>query len=70
MLGDCANCNANRMCYKKGKSCVPVDQDAMLALYDDEERNIMQAAAYVESDGGNLCRILAAEARLERVNGQ
>ena len=48
MLGDCANCNANRMCYKKGKSCVPVDQEAMLDLYDDEERRIMQAAAYVE----------------------
>jgi len=48
MLGDCANCNANRMCYKKGKSCVPVDEAEVLALYDDEERKIMQAAAYVE----------------------
>ena len=48
MLGDCANCNANRMCYKKGRSCVPVDEAEVLALYDDEERKIMQAAAYVE----------------------
>ena len=48
MLGDCANCNTNYMCYKKGKSCTPVDQGEILSLYDDEDRRIMEAAAYVE----------------------
>ena len=48
MLGDCANCNANHMCFMKGKSCVPVEQSEVLALYDKEERQIMKAAAYVE----------------------
>lgn len=48
MLGDCANCNCNHMCFKKSKSCVPLDQEEVLGLYNDEERKIMQAAAYVE----------------------
>ena len=45
MLGDCANCNCNHMCYAKGKSCVEIDQDKALAIYDKEERRIMKAAA-------------------------
>ena len=49
MLGDCANCNCNHMCYTKGKSCVDIDQDKALAIYDKEERRIMKAAAYVEA---------------------
>lgn len=49
MLGDCANCNCNHMCYAKGKSCVEIDQDKALAIYDKEERKIMKAAAYVEA---------------------
>ncbi|SFA86479.1 DUF1847 domain-containing protein [Selenomonas ruminantium] len=49
MLGDCANCNANHMCFQKGRSCVPVEQEQVLALYDKEERKIMKAAAYVEA---------------------
>lgn len=49
MLGDCANCNANHMCFQKGKSCVPVEQAQVLELYDKEERKIMKAAAYVEA---------------------
>lgn len=48
MLGNCANCNANHMCFRKGKSCVPVQQDEILNLYDEKERRIMTAAAYVE----------------------
>jgi uncharacterized metal-binding protein len=36
------------MCFMKGKSCVPVEQSEVLALYDKEERRIMKAAAYVE----------------------
>lgn len=49
MLGDCANCNANHMCFQKGKSCVPVEQEKILDLYDKEEKKIMKAAAYVEA---------------------
>ena len=49
MLGDCANCNANHMCFQKGKSCVPVEQEGVLALYDKDEKKIMKAAAYVEA---------------------
>lgn len=49
MLGDCANCNCNHMCHTKGKSCVPIDQEQSLAIYDQEERKIMKAAAYVEA---------------------
>lgn len=49
MLGDCANCNCNHMCMKKGRSCVPVDQDEVLSLYDKDERKMMKAAAYVEA---------------------
>ncbi|MDD6163124.1 MAG: DUF1847 domain-containing protein, partial [Anaerovibrio slackiae] len=37
------------MCYAKGKSCVEIDQDKALAIYDKEERRIMKAAAYVEA---------------------
>ena len=48
MLGDCANCNANHMCFKKCKGCVPVEQEQVLGLYSEEEKQIMQAAAYVE----------------------
>lgn len=49
MLGDCADCNCAHMCFVKGKSCVPVDKDEILALYDSEERKIIEAAAYVEA---------------------
>lgn len=49
MLGDCANCNCNHMCFAKGRSCVPVEEDKILALYDKEERKIMKAAAFVEA---------------------
>ncbi len=49
MLGDCANCNANHMCFMKGKSCVPIDEEKVLGLYDERERDIMKAAAYVEA---------------------
>lgn len=49
MLGDCANCNCNHMCFKKGKSCVNVEQKDILGLYTKEERKIMKAAAYVEA---------------------
>lgn len=49
MLGDCANCNCNHMCAKKGKSCIRVNREEILKYYDKEEIKIMKAAAYVES---------------------
>ena len=49
MLGDCANCNCNHMCYTKGKSFVDIDQDKALANFDAEEKKIMKAAANVEA---------------------
>lgn len=49
MLGDCANCNCNHMCSQKGRSCTPVDQDEILGLYTEEDRKIMEAAAFVEA---------------------
>ena len=49
MLGDCANCNANHMCFQKGKSCVPIEQAQVLGLYNKNEKKIMKAAAYVEA---------------------
>ncbi len=49
MLGDCANCNCNHMCFMKGKSCVKIEDEKILGLYDDEERRVMKAAAEVEA---------------------
>ena len=49
MLGDCANCNCNHMCAKLGKSCTGVQPEEVLALYNEDERRIMDAAAYVEA---------------------
>jgi uncharacterized metal-binding protein len=37
------------MCFKKGKSCIEINQKEILGLYDKEERKIMKAAAYVEA---------------------
>lgn len=48
MMGDCANCNCSHMCYVKGKSCVPVDVEAVKAAYTADERKMMEAAAWVE----------------------
>ena len=49
MLGDCANCNCSHICYTKGISCTPTDKEAVVEQYTEEERKIMQAAAYVEA---------------------
>ena len=37
------------MCAKLGKSCTSVQPEEVLALYNEEERRIMDAAAYVEA---------------------
>lgn len=49
MIGDCAFCNCNHICSTKGISCKPVDKDKVLAEYSEEDRKIMEAAAYVEA---------------------
>ena len=49
MLGDCANCNAHHVCFKRGKGCVAFDTDKILGLYNEEEHRIMRAAAHVEA---------------------
>ena len=57
MLGDCANCNCNHMCAKLGKSCTGVQPEEVLALYNEDERRIMDA-------GIGFCIGIAKEARL------
>lgn len=47
MIGDCANCKTH-ICAAKGISCKKIDKEEVLDLYTDEERKIMQAAAFVE----------------------
>lgn len=49
MLGNCANCSCCHICAAKGISCTPVDKKKVLAQYTEEERKIMEAAAYVEA---------------------
>lgn len=48
MKADCANCRTHA-CYTKGVNCTGVDEADILAAYSEEERQIMKAAAYVES---------------------
>jgi len=48
MLGDCANCKTHA-CAAKGVSCVKIDEQEVLSLYSEEEKKIMEAAAYVEA---------------------
>ena len=47
MNADCANCKTHA-CYTKGVNCTGIDRETVLAAYDENERRIMQAAAYVE----------------------
>lgn len=49
MLGNCANCSCCHICAAKGISCTPVDKEKVLAQYTEEERKIMEAAAYMEA---------------------
>ena len=44
---DCADCKTHA-CYTKGANCTGVPQDEVLENYDEDERAIMKAAAYVE----------------------
>ena len=47
MKCDCANCTTHA-CYTKGVNCTGVDPLEVLDAYMDQEKEIMQAAAYVE----------------------
>lgn len=49
MIGECANCKCNHMCATKGISCSPIDQNEILELYTEEDKKVMNVAAYVES---------------------
>ena len=47
MKCDCADCPTHA-CYTKGVNCTGRDETEVLASYTEEEKKIMQAAAYVE----------------------
>ncbi len=47
MKADCANCPSHA-CYTKGTNCTGYSDQEILDAYNEEEREIMQAAAYVE----------------------
>ncbi len=47
MKADCANCTSHA-CYTKGVNCTGYTDQEILSAYSDEEKKIMQAAAYVE----------------------
>lgn len=47
MRADCAHCKVHA-CYTRGINCTGRDQAEVLGSYTEEEKRIMQAAAYVE----------------------
>lgn len=47
MKGKCAACT-HHACYTKGINCTELSSDEVTAAYTDEERQLMEAAAYVE----------------------
>lgn len=47
MKCDCANCPTHT-CYTKAVNCTGVDRQEVINAYTEEERRIMEAAAYVE----------------------
>ena len=47
MKANCADCKSHA-CYTKGVNCTGVDQAEAIAAYTEEERKLMEAAAYVE----------------------
>ena len=48
MKADCANCKSHA-CYTKGVNCTGVEMSDVVAAYTEEERAVMEAAAYVEA---------------------
>lgn len=49
MIGNCAECDSQHICAKKGVSCKKIDKEEILKEYTDEDIRIMKAAAYVEA---------------------
>lgn len=47
MKGKCAAC-PHHACYTRGINCTELSSDEVITAYNDEERRIMEAAAYVE----------------------
>ncbi len=47
MKANCADCKSHA-CYTKGVNCTGVPSEEVIPSYTEEERRIMQAAAYVE----------------------
>lgn len=57
MKCECANCKSHA-CYTKGMNCTVVSSEEVISAYTDEERRMMEAAAYVEATFyGNLTRL-------------
>lgn len=44
----CASCKGH-VCYTKGTNCTKVETEDVIDAYTDEEKRIMEAAAYVEA---------------------
>ena len=47
MKANCADCKSHA-CYTKGVNCTGVDRAEAIAAYTEDERKLMEAAAYVE----------------------
>lgn len=53
----CASCKTH-VCYTKGKNCTNMDAKEVIDAYGDDEKRIMEAAAYVEATFyGNITRL-------------
>ena len=53
----CADCPSHA-CYTKGVNCTGVPHEEVEKFYTDEEKKIMQAAAYVEGTFySSICRL-------------
>ena len=50
MKANCADCKSHA-CYTKGVNCTGVDRAEAIAAYTEDERKLMEAAAYVEGTG-------------------
>lgn len=57
MICDCAECKSHA-CYTQGVNCTGREEEEVLASYTEEEKKIMEAAAYVEGTFySNLTRL-------------
>ena len=57
MKAKCSECQSYA-CYTKGVNCTGVSKDVIKEAYNEDEKKIMQAAAYVEGTFySNVCRL-------------